>query len=109
MNAIYDWDSLDIYDLFGHLSNYDFNYHKLVSLSRLSEYEIALPLLQEVNMCLKEEVKLGNLTETEYQLFIDDVLDGLMQHGNDDYLRFIEADRKNESIDDFKLHFKKGL
>ena len=95
-------------DLYTFLSNYEFDYEKLVSLSDLSYYSEALPLLQEVNLCLKEEVNAGNLSELHYLEFIKYVTTNLQTNDFDDFKTFWDANKNNESIDDFKLDLKKG-
>ena len=102
---------LDLCDLFGFLSahDYNFNYYKLISLADLSMYSDAIPLLEEVNLCLKEEVRENNLTEEQYQAFLNSVYSELKEHNNGDYELFLNANVNNESIGEFTLELKKGL
>ena len=104
----YNENYLNETDLYTFLSNYEFDYEKLVSLSDLSSYSVALPLLQEVNLCLKEEVNAGNLSELRYLEFIKNVTTNLQINDYDDFKTFWEANKNNESIDGFKLDLKKG-
>lgn len=95
-------------DLYAYLSNYEFNYKKLMNLSDLVYYSGSLPLLQEVNLCLKEEVKAGNLNEIYYLKFIDIVTHYLKETDELDFESFSLANKYDEPIDGFKLDLKKG-
>lgn len=95
-------------DLYAYLSNYKFDYKKLINLSDLVYYSGSLPLLQEVNLCLKEEVKAGNLNESDYLKFLNDITYYLESTDELDFNIFSYADKYDESIDEFKLDLKKG-
>ena len=101
----YDGNYLNGPDLYSYLSNYEFDYRKLLSLSDLAYYSKALPLLQEVNFCLK--VNAGNLSEIEYLEFIKKVTSYLQEMNYDDFKIFWNANRENKSINGYKLDLKK--
>lgn len=100
-------DYLNMFDLYGYLCNYEFDYKKALNLSALCYDRSAIPLLQEVNLCLKEEVKEGNISEAEYLAFIKDVTNYLQSNDYDELKRFWEANKENKSIEGFSLNLKK--
>lgn len=103
-----DGSYLNGQDLYAYLSNYKFDYKKLINLSDLVYYSGSLPLLQEVNLCLKEEVKAGNLNESDYLKFLNNITYYLESTDELDFDVFSYANKNNESIDEFKLDLKKG-
>ena len=92
-------------ELYTYLSNPD-NYDRLY-LALFSELaffgEDALPLLQEVNLCLREEVREGYLSQEMYDYFIETALEIIRDEDEELYNKFVDAIIKNESIDGFKL------
>lgn len=81
-----------------------FDYSYLPLFYQLAYYvEDALPILQEVNLCLKEEVEAGNLSQESYDEFIETVI-AILSVKEGDYLhKFVDASIKGKSIDGFKL------
>lgn len=92
-------------NLFEYLTKGTMNYKYVVFLRELVFFEEdSLPLLQEVNLCLKKEVECGNLTQDVYDYFINGICDYLEAYNPDVYEKFIDAALKDKSIDGFKLN-----
>ena len=92
-------------ELYTYLSNpekYDRTY--LALFSELAFFgEKSLPLLQEINLCLKEEVREGYLTQDMYEYFINSALEIYLDESQELYDKFLDAIINNKSVDGFKL------
>lgn len=94
-------------DLYTYLDNSNnFSYDYLILLADLAYMgEDVLPLLQEVNLCLRYEVEAGNLESFYYETFFDFASSELKSIDEELYNKFIDATLYNKSIDGFKLEF----
>ena len=104
-NSIDSVSAITKNDLFMYLDNPDnFMYEYLMVLSDLIfKGEEILPLLQEVNLCLRKEVEVGNLDSFYYETFLDLVIYELSFFDEDVYNEFMNAIIYNKSIDGLKL------
>lgn len=102
-NNVIDRDSLYSFFTTGELKNAP--YVLFSGLAKCGNVE----LLQEVNLCLKEELREGNITQEDYDKFIDISILELNVKGSDEIEKFIEANMKDVSIDDYELHLTKRV
>jgi len=82
------------------LYTYD-NIHLLCQLAYYGEYGIYI--LQETNLCLLEDLKVGNITQAQYDMFIDAVLTIYSENYPELVDVFRDAALKNKSIDGFQI------
>ena len=82
------------------LYTYD-NIHLLCQLAYYGEYGIYI--LQEANLCLLEDLKVGNITQAQYDMFIDAVLTIYSENYPELVDVFRDAALKNKSIDGFQI------
>lgn len=81
-----------------------FSYKNIPMLGQLAYYgEMGIYILQEVNLCLSEEVKAGNLSQEQYDNFIDGVLTIYEREYPELVPIFEEHALKNKSIDGFQI------
>lgn len=81
-----------------------FSYKNIPMLGQLAYYgDMGIYILQEVNLCLGEEVKAGNLSQEQYDNFIDVVLAIYEKEYPELAPIFEEHALKNKSIDGFQI------
>ncbi len=94
----------DIFDLMRYMSGSEVNHIKAAYLYGLITYgEDALPLLQEINMCLKMDVEDGLIAQETYDAFLHHLnlgIDAYAPHMKD---VFNEASEKNEHMNGYEL------
>ncbi|MCX4248135.1 MAG: hypothetical protein OSJ65_00015 [Bacilli bacterium] len=96
----------DIYDLMKYLSGNGIDHKKSVYLYSLIMYgDEALPLLQEVNMCLKRDLDEGLISQEEYDSFMNQLSLGIELYAPNMKDEFEEANKKNESMKELRLDF----
>lgn len=100
-NATLDEVDLKIYLSSGRLSQLT-----LFKLSELANDEATLGLLQEVNLCLKEEVRCGNMDVEAYNYFANVVYLKLMDLDSRTVVKYLEANMLGESMDDSEVILK---
>lgn len=95
---------LDIFDLMRYMSGSEVNHIKAAYLYGLIAYgEDSIPLLQEINMCLKMDVEDGLITQETYDAFLHHLnlgIDAYAPHMKD---AFNEANEKNEHMNGYEL------
>ena len=95
---------LDIFDLMRYMSGSEVNHIKAAYLYGLISYgEDSIPLLQEINMCLKMDVEDGLITQETYDAFLHHLnlgIDAYAPHMKD---AFNEANEKNEHMNGYEL------
>lgn len=98
------YNVFDIYDLMRYMSGNRLDHTKSAYLYGLIIYgEDSLPLLQEINMCLKIDLQEGLISEEVYNSFMNQLLLGIELYAPDMKSEFEDANKKNESIKKLKL------
>lgn len=98
------YNVFDIYDLMRYMSGNRIDHTKSVYLYGLIIYgEDSLPLLQEINMCLKIDLQDGLISEEVYNSFMSQLLLGIELYAPDMKSEFEDANKKNESIKNLNL------
>ena len=77
------------------------NVHYLSQLAYLGE--MGIYILQEVNLCLVEDLKVGNINQAQYDAFIDSVINIYTNMYPELLDIFKDAALKNKSIDGFSI------
>ena len=92
-------------ELYTYLDNPEsFDYRNMYLLSQLAYMgEYGMYILQEATLCLAEEVKAGNYSQEEYDLFIDTILSIYEEHYPELLPIVQDALSKNKSIDGFQI------
>lgn len=93
------------YDLMSYLSGYDLDIshsYDLVSMLDIHGYD-AIPLIQEVNLCLKKDLEEGYISKKNYEDFISLLREFIENYLPESLDEFNGADEKNTSIGNFKV------
>ena len=77
------------------------NVHYLSQLAYLGE--MGIYILQEVNLCLVEDLKVGNINQAQYDAFIDSIINIYTKMYPELLDIFKDAALKNKSIDGFSI------
>lgn len=92
-------------ELYTYLDNPEaYDYKNMILLSQLAYLgEYGMYILQEATLCLAEEVKAGNFSQEDYDLFIDTIL-SIYENIYPNLLPIVQdALSKNKSIDNFQI------
>lgn len=91
-------------DLLRYLNGRPLDIESLVELGELAMMgEETLGYLQELNKCFKVEVSLGNLSQEEYEYFVDMVIEAIEILYPERLEEFTEANLYNNSLEGFEL------
>ena len=94
----------DMFDLMKYMSGNSIDHSKAVYLYGLISYgEDAIPLLQEINMCLKKDVEDGLITEITYKSFLEQLSIGISIYVPSMEDEFNRANSENRSMDGYEL------
>ncbi len=94
----------DMFDLMKYMSSNSIDHSKAVYLYGLISYgEDAIPLLQEINMCLKKDVEDGLITEIAYKSFLEQLSIGISIYVPSMEDEFNRANSENRSMDGYEL------
>ena len=81
-----------------------FRYDNVTKLSQLAYLgETGIYILQEVNLCFREELKVGNITQEQYDKFMDEIFTILKSDYPELVDFFFDHVIKNKSIDGFQI------
>lgn len=90
-------------DLEDFFDNNNINGSNLKHLAIISYFKKGLPLLQEINICLQEELKENRITEEDYNEFINTCNHIIKLYNSENYDTWIDAIENNKSINNFQL------
>lgn len=95
---------VSFYDSMSFLSGNELNRNNIHLLARLCAYgSESIPLLQEVNLCMKKDLEDGLIDIDCYNFFVESIYSFL--EGNEEiYKMFDDANNNNTSIEGYKLN-----
>lgn len=102
--AISSYTHFSQYDLMSSLSGNTLNRDNICLLASIGYYgKEAVPLMQEINLCLKKDLEEGYVSQEDYDLYYEKALAFVNLKAPEMYNSFLDANESNRSMPGYRL------